>query len=382
MGDFCMPSLGADMDVGKLVEWRIKPGDTVKRGDVVALVETHKGLVEVEIWESGTIEALLVEAGAEVPVGAVLARVRGDGAPDLARPSARAAGAHVQASPAARQLARERGIELSALQGTGPHGAVTRDDVARAAAAAAATSTPTPTATAPTTAPSTSTASASAPGGMRRAIAAAMARSKREIPHYYLAQDLDVSRAQAWLERTNATRPPAERILFAALLLRATALAAREVPEVNGHFVDGRHRPSDAVHLGVAISLRSGGLVAPALHDVDKMPVAEVMAALRDLVARARGGTLRASEMTDATITVTNLGDQGVVAVYGVIYPPQVALVGFGKVSERAWAEGGMLGVRPVVTVTLAADHRASDGHRGALFLAAIGRHLAEPEAP
>jgi pyruvate dehydrogenase E2 component (dihydrolipoamide acetyltransferase) len=126
--------------------------------------------------------------------------------------------------------------------------------------------------------------------------------------------------------------------------------------------------------------LRQGGLVAPALHDVDQKSVWQVMAELRDLVSRARRGTLRSSEMADPTITVTNLGEQGVTTVFGVIYPPQVALVGFGKVIERPWADKGMLGARPVVTATLAADHRVSDGHRGALFLAAIDRLLGEPE--
>ena len=215
---------------------------------------------------------------------------------------------------------------------------------------------------------------------MRQAIAAAMARSKREIPHYYLASDIDVSTSLRWLETENLKRPVTDRILFAAVLLKATALAIREIPEVNGFYVDGEYRPSNSVHIGVAVMLRQGGLVAPALHDVDQKPVPELMADLRDLVARARRGTLRSSEMADSTITVTNLGEQGVTTVFGVIYPPQVALIGFGKVIERPWAEKGMLGVRSAVTATLAADHRVTDGHRGALFLAAIDRFLSQPE--
>ena len=134
------------------------------------------------------------------------------------------------------------------------------------------------------------------------------------------------------------------------------------------------------VHLGVAVSLRGGGLIAPALHDADQLPLADLMARMKDLVTRARSGRLRASEMSDSTITVTNLGDQGAQLVHGVIYPPQVALVGFGRIVERPWATGGMLGVRPTVTVTLAADHRVSDGHQGGLLLAAIEEHLQRPE--
>lgn len=275
------------------------------------------------------------------------------------------------ASPAARQLARARGVDLGRVSGTGPHGAITRDDVERAATSAVAP-------VAPVAEPSKSSPPDAA--GLRRAIGAAMARSKREIPHYYLSADLDVSAAVSWLEGTNATRSVAERLLFATLLLKATAIAVRGVPEMNGFFVDGSFRPSAAVHLGVGISLRQGGLVAPAIHDVDSVPLAELQTALREVVARARAGRLRSSELSDATLTVTNLGDQGVDGVWGVIYPPQVAIVGFGRVAERPWAEGGMLGSRSSVTATLAADHRVSDGHRGAVFLTAIGRLLKEPE--
>ena len=204
--------------------------------------------------------------------------------------------------------------------------------------------------------------------------------ARREIPHYHLATDVDLSRALRWLEGENLKRPVTGRILSAALILKAVALALRELPELNGFWTDGALRASTGIHLGVAISLRGGGLIAPAIHDADTLSLDALMLALRDLVQRARGGMLRGSELTDPTITVTNLGEQGVRTVYGVIYPPQVALVGVGRVTERPWAEGGLLGVRPVVTLTLAADHRASDGHRGALFLAAVDRLLQTPE--
>jgi pyruvate dehydrogenase E2 component (dihydrolipoamide acetyltransferase) len=222
-------------------------------------------------------------------------------------------------------------------------------------------------------------AAADRQAAMRHAVGALMARSKREIPHYYLASTIDLDAALTWLTEANASRPVTERLLPAALLLKATALAAREIPVLNGFWDDG-FQPSPAVHLGVAVSLRGGGLVAPAIHDADQLELHALMAALRDLVQRARSGVLRSSEMSDPTITVTNLGDQGAEEVFGVIYPPQVALVGFGRVSERPWAAGGMLGVRPVVRATLAGDHRASDGHDGARFLAAIDRLLQSPE--
>ena len=215
---------------------------------------------------------------------------------------------------------------------------------------------------------------------MRHAIGTLMARSKREIPHYYLSTTIDLSAPVGWLADANAARPVTERLLPAALLLKATALAVHDVPAMNGFWDDG-FRPSTAVHLGVAISLRGGGLVAPAIHDADQLALASLMAALRDLVQRTRAGTLRNSEMSDPTITVSNLGDQGVEEVFGVIYPPQVALVGFGKILQRPWAADGMLGVRPTVRATLAGDHRVSDGRDGARFLAAVDRLLQNPEA-
>jgi pyruvate dehydrogenase E2 component (dihydrolipoamide acetyltransferase) len=183
-----------------------------------------------------------------------------------------------------------------------------------------------------------------------------------------------------WLADQNEGRPPAERLLPAVLFLKATALAARRSPALNGHFDAGTYTPADAVHLGVAIALRGGGLVAPAIHDADRLAVDELMGALRELVERARAGRLRASEMTDPTITVTNLGEQGADEVQGVIYPPQVALVGFGRVLDRPWADGGMLGIRPTVRATLAADHRVTDGHEGSRFLAAVATLLQTPE--
>jgi pyruvate dehydrogenase E2 component (dihydrolipoamide acetyltransferase) len=216
---------------------------------------------------------------------------------------------------------------------------------------------------------------------MRQAIAAAMSHSNREIPHFYVGQSIDMSRALAWLAEANAERPVTTRLLPGALLLKAVALALREVPELNGFWKEGGHVPSEAVHVGVAISLRGGGLVAPALHDTDRKSLDELMAEFRDLVQRARAGSLRSSEMSDPTITVTSLGEQGVESVYGLVFPPQVAIVGFGKVVERPWAEGGGLFARPVCHASLAADHRVVDGHRSGLYLAAVDRLLQSPDA-
>ena len=215
---------------------------------------------------------------------------------------------------------------------------------------------------------------------MRTAIAAAMARSKREIPHYYLEHQVDVTACEQWLTQKNATRPPDNRLLVGALAIKAAALAARRFPAFNGFYRDGKFEPASAVHVGVAIAIRGGGLAAPALHEADQISVDQLMAGMRDLVQRTRAGRIRSSELSDPTITVTSLGERGVETLYGIIYPPQVAIVGFGKIVTRPWVIDGTIGPRSVVTATLSADHRVSDGHAGALFLAEIGTLLQEPD--
>lgn len=394
MIDFKLPSLGADMDEGTLLEWRVAPGQAVKKGDIIAVVDTSKAAIDIEVWEPGTVHALIAQVGQTIPVGTVMARLLAPGevagavpapptpAPAVAalapkvtpapalpsaaavpRPAAVPAGLARQAvTPAARRRAAELGVALEAIAGSGPDGAVTLADVERAAQRPA-----------PAPAPLDRAAE------MRKVIAAAMARSKREIPHYYLAEPVPMRSALDWLREHNATQPVTQRLLPAVLLLKAVALALREVPEMNGLFVDGAFRAANAAHVGVAISLRRGGLVAPALHDVGDKTLPQLMSELGDLVQRARAFSLRSSEMADPTITVTNLGDTGVEAVHGVIYPPQVALVGFGRVAERPWVEDGRVVSLPLLTATLAADHRVSDGHRGAIFLARVRDLLQRP---
>jgi pyruvate dehydrogenase E2 component (dihydrolipoamide acetyltransferase) len=375
MSDFVMPSLGADMESATVMKWLVKPGDAVKRGDVIAEVETDKGLIEIECFESGVVQKLVAEIGRKIPVGGVIAVIGTEAAPEP----------HV--SPLARKIATELGVDLTRLTGTGPGGLITREDVEHAAKPVA------PPVTRPRISPRARkiaaeqaadiphAAPAKGSDGMRRAIAAAMSKSNREIPHYYLQTRIDMSRSLAWLEEENRKRPISDRLLPAVLLLKAVARALREVPALNGFWTGDAHRVSEAIHLGFAISMKGGGLVAPAIHDVDGMTCDEIMTSLRDLIPRARSGRLRGSEVTDATLTVTSLGDLGVESVFGVIYPPQVALVGFGKIIGQPWAENGLLGVRPVMSASLAADHRATDGQVGARFLEALNCHFQSPES-
>jgi len=406
MSEFRMPSLGTDMEDGTLVEWLVAPGDSVDRGDIVAVVETEKGAIEIEIFDAGTIRQLVIGVDDLVPVDTVLATYqKSDEAPVPAltreqaapRQVALEAGAAIQVSPAAptepatpktapgrlrvspaaRKHAADLSLDLGLMVGTGRGGAITLEDVERAAAqppAPAATATP----TAPAEPAGPSLAGLSP---MRRAIANAMARSKHEIPHYYLAATIDMTAALDWLEAENEKRPVTGRLLYAALLIKAVAKALAKTPELNGVWTRDGYHPSDDVHVGMAISLREGGLIAPALRDADKKDIAALMADFRDLVKRARAGGLRSSELSDPTITVTSLGEQGIETVFPIIYPPQVAIVGFGSVVERPWAVDGKIVSRRVITASLAADHRVSDGHRGGLFLAAMDRLLQEPEA-
>ena len=453
-----MPVLGADMDEGTLLEWLIKPGDEVLKGDVIAVVDTAKSAIEVESFHTGIVERLVIPAGETVPVGTVLAviresvpvaagaapgpRARPAGGPAAAAPPAppvtavaeTAARAAPPATPLVRHEAAELGVDLTLVHGTGRGGAITRHDVEQAAAGPrrrrvsplarrlaaelgvdldavtgtgadgavraedvrqAAPAAPPAQATGQPAAPVPEAPRPAAPGkarpagtsrrpekaaAMRQAIARLMARSKREIPHYYVSNTVDMGPALDWLRERNRSAEMSARMVPAALLLKAAALAAREVPELNGYWTEEHFVPAPGVHLGVAVSMRGGGLITPAIHDAADLPAAELMGRLRDLVNRARAGRVRGSELTDATITVTNLGDQGVESVTGVIYPPQVALVGFGKITERPWAVRGLLGVRPVIATTLAADHRATDGYTGARFLNVLADLLQRPE--
>ena len=423
MKPFVMPTLGADMEAGTLVAWHKQRGDAVHRGDTIVEVDTDKGVIDVEIFSDGVLDEILVPPGRKVRVGTVMAMIRetgealhaGPGAtepmtpagpvlpvetgeerprPAFDTPAGAVPAAPVAApavpiygpglamvgrtriSPAARRLARERHVDPTTIPGTGRGGAITLADIELAATKLAAVA-----------APAVAAVSQPVPGmstdrlvRMRQTIATAMARSKREIPHYYLATTIDLHRASVWLAAENERRPPEKRLLPGALLLKATSLALREAPELNAVWEGGGVVLRETVHVGVAISLRQGGLVILALHDTASRSLDCLMDGLRDLTARARAGRMKSSELADSTITVTSLGDRGVESVYGVIYPPQVAIVGFGKIAERPWAVDGGLFARPVVTATLSADHRVSDGHRGGLFLDAVDRLLQEPE--
>lgn len=449
-----MPSLGADMEEGILLEWLTEPGATVHRGDVVAVVETPKSAVEVETFEDGVVGDLLVSEGETVPVGTVLttlgaAEAQEDehrprsaagtqategateeataqrppgvrppaersltppqrhrarqhaNAPSREQPQEQAArvtrpapavATHGEAparhrvSPLARRLAEEAGVDLSRVVGTGAAGAVRAVDVRGVVAPPGPVTAPPPAVRQNGSAPGATTSPAPPrhPDGsgtdMRRSIAALMSRSNREIPHYHLTLTIDVQAAVDYVHARNRELPMGEQLVTAALLLVAAARAAKEVPQLNGHWVDEGFRAAAAVDLGLILSLRGGGLLVPTIADADLLGAEAMMSRVRELTKRARAGRLRGSDLSAPSLSVSNLGDQGADSVHGVIYPPQVALVGFGAVVQRPWAVGGLLGVRSLVTATLSGDHRATDGATGARLLRAIDRLLQKPE--
>lgn len=393
---FQMPNLGADMEAGTLVEWRKQPGEFLNRGDIIADVETQKGLIEIEVFEEGTLETLLVKEGEKVPVGTVLALIN-DGKAEVKVseiPSEEAQkteihpiedgdekperksdqGERIKISPLARKIAEANRVDISLLKGTGPEGSIVKEDVEKAISEGKKPIQETDETKEISAKPTGPTSDA-----IRMAVAAAMNKSNREIPHYYLEKRMDMSKAIDWLKAANKERPVQKRLLPVALLIKAVAKALDEVPDLNATWENGLQRKNE-INIGFVVSLRSGGIVVPAILQADSKTVDEIMETINDIIPRARAFKLRSSELSQSTFTITSIGEGGADKVFGLIYPPQVGIVGFGEISEQPFAEDGMLGIRPVVDVTLAADHRATDGLIGSRFLAALNKHLQNPE--
>lgn len=384
MIEFKMPSLGADMETGTLVKWNVKPGDTVKRGDIIAEVDTQKGLIEIEVFDSGVIDKLVVKENEKVPVGIVLAMIKPDNekthielrnaatikqetkmaSSEVKERTVSVIDRHIKISPLAKKIAEENNIDLNSLSGSGEEGAIVKEDVEKVIMAkqAIGKSHVTP-----------------ALDSVRMAVAAAMSKSNREIPHYYLETQIDMTKSMAWLKEQNKNRPLEKRLLSAALLIKAVSKALQVVPELNAYWENGLVLKKE-INVGFIVSLRAGGLMVPAILNAESKSTGEVMEMLNDIIPRAREFRLRSSEIAGSTITVTSIGEGGVEKVFGVIYPPQVAIVGFGSITEQPFAENGKVEVRSVMTTTLAGDHRATDGNTGSKFLMALKKYLQNPE--
>jgi pyruvate dehydrogenase E2 component (dihydrolipoamide acetyltransferase) len=398
MIEFQMPNLGADMEDGILIEWRMKPGDTVKRGDIIAEVETQKGLIEIEVFDEGVIEKFMIKEGEKVPVGTVMALIKKaeDSTSELKKEKmdeSFKADIHpieedkrretldesailekIKISPLAKRIAEEKNIDLTKIKGTGPNGAITKQDLENA------TETSKKTIEQFESNKEQADLEKVSPGeAIRSAIAAAMSKSNREIPHYYLKKKINMQNVLDWLGAINKERSPQKRLLPAAILIKAIAYSLRKVPELNASWENGLQLKSD-INIGFVVALRSGGILIPTVHLADTKSIDEIMNVLNEIIPRAKAMKLRSSELSESTVTVTSLGEGGADEVYGLIYPPQVAIIGLGSIIEQPFAENRMFGIRPVINVTLAGDHRATDGLSGSLFLTTLNKYLQNPE--
>jgi pyruvate dehydrogenase E2 component (dihydrolipoamide acetyltransferase) len=375
MIEFKMPSLGADMEAGILRSWRVQPGDSIKAGDIIAEVETQKGIIEIEIFSSGIIEKLLLQVNEPVPVGKVMAIITEAGTATMPVPVPVPGSistkpvieisevAHVKASPLARKIAASKNISLSNIKGTGPGGAIIRADVEQLVVKPEL--------------PKTTTPELSL--SIRQAVAAAMSRSNKEIPHYYLDARINMEACLDFMTRLNLERSVKNRILPVAFLIKAVALALRDAPDLNAWYTTEIER-KDQINIGIVIALRTGGIIIPSINQADRKSIDEIMEKLTDLINRGRNLKLKSSEVSESTVSLTSIGDGFTTTMLGIIYPPQVALIGFGSILEEAWAENGMVAARKVIHMSLAADHRATDGIYGNRFIGNVIRFLTHPE--
>lgn len=382
-----MPSFGADMAKGSIAQWNVKPGDHVSKGDIIASIETMKGLIDMEVFDDGTIVTLLAGEGDDLEIGHAIAELQLTNekpsnnkllqSPDdnaVHQNEYRQNTQQPKISPAARIKAQQLGIDWRSLsQGTGPDGALLLNDIN----------------VDDNVGDKDDDKDSDKPkleqlkipnDTMREAIAANVSLSNTEIPHYYLQLDMSLDNALHWLSQHNAGMPPNKRILINAVIYSAIARALAAFAAFNGFYRDGHYEPSYSVHLGNAISLRQGGLMVAAIHDAQRLGLVELMEKIKDQVNRAKKGELRISELQDATVTVSSLGDRGVDSIQSIIFPPQVAIFGIGRPRKTPWVIDNEVAIATVVSMSLAADHRVSDGHAGARLLHKINKFLQKPE--
>ncbi len=351
-----MPSLGADMEKGKLMVWKIKAGDEVKKGQTIATVETTKSAVEIESFRDGVVLELVGKEGEELLVGSTIAifDVKGEEKePEALR---------FKVSPAARRLAIQRQVDLSSIRGTGPEGQIELKDV-QADEDLSIQSSPIPTSVV----------------NLREAIAKAMSRSKKEIPHFYLKTRISLDLLLAWIDEKNKNLAAEHRLLVPAVLMKGIVLAIIKYPMMNGYIINGAFEVKDHINLGIAIAVKNGGVIVPAIMNAESLSLERLNDSFQDLLFRTRKGELKNRELTEGTITVTNVGDLGSHEVFGIIFPPQVSLIGLGRIQKAAVEENGLIRSGYVIDVTLSADHRVTDGLLGSRFLAELEKIYSTP---
>ncbi len=398
MADVIMPKMGDAMTEGKVLTWRKKVGDAVAQGEPIAEIETDKVNVDIEAEEAGTLVEIVVGAGQSAPVGAKIAAIGAAGTrPSAAAPAAAgrpapqaapapahdgrssaapAAADRVKASPLAKRMAEEQGLDLSSVTGTGPEGRITKDDVeaalaSRPAAPAARAGSPTPAPTAEFT--------EQAPSRMRGTIARRTVESKQQVPHFYITVEVLMDEALRARQQLNAAVSEERRVTVNDFVIRATALALRKFPNLNAAYVNGTIRQFIRVNVAVAIALPEG-LIAPVLRDCDQRSIPEIGAEAKALGERARGGHLRPADYEGGTFTVSNLGMFDYVESFtAIINPPHAGILAVGAAQPRAVVRNGQVAIASAMKVTLSADHRVTDGAEAAQFIGEVKRLLENP---
>ena len=420
--DITMPALSPTMESGTLAKWHVKPGDEVHAGDLIAEIETDKATMEVEAVDEGVVLEILVPEGSEeVPVNAVIARLKGDGeeaapaaapAPAAAAPAAAADAKPVAvaapaaapapshgdsrhiASPLARRIARQLGVDLGGLKGTGPRGRIVRADVEQAATArpaaaaiapaasapaAAAVATPAPAASATTLPPTDVPYEEVKLSNMRKTIARRLSESKREIPHYYLTVDVRLDALLKLRGQLNHTLESQRvRLSVNDMLVKALGLALLQVPEANVSFGGDHVRKFRRADVSVAVAI-PGGLITPVIRDAGNKRLSQIASDMKDLAARAKEGKLQPSEYTGGTASLSNLGMFGVKQFEAVINPPEALIVAVGAGEKRPYVVDDALAISTVMSATGSFDHRAIDGAVGAQLLAAFKELVENP---
>jgi pyruvate dehydrogenase E2 component (dihydrolipoamide acetyltransferase) len=352
-----MPSLGPDMDYGRLMKWKIRPGEEVKKGQIIAVVETTKSAVEIESYRDGMVLDLLGKEGEEIHVGSPIAIFEVPDQLENINPEQRQ-----KISPAAKKFAVEHQIDLSELKKQGLEEKIELKDLKDHLSEK-----------------DKSTSHDMSRINLGKAIARVMARSKKEIPHYYLKTRILLDPLMKWIDEKNKKLPPDERLMVPVILMRGIILAVKRYPALNGHYIDEKFIPQNDVNLGVATALKGGGVMAPAIMKANLLSLEELNHSFQDLLVRTKRGELKNQELSEGTLTVTNVGDLGIDEVFGIIYPPQVALVGIGRIHKSVVQLEGVIRPAFVVDVTLSADHRASNGLLGSSFLASLENLLLNP---
>ena len=400
-----MPQMGYDMREGTVARWLKQEGDSVVRGEVIAEIETDKAMVEMESYAAGVLGKIVVEAGKTVPVGQLIAVITepGEAVPpleELARkaPQAISTGGltemgpevrtlapesaqtapsqEVRASPIAKRLAREKGLDLAEIAGTGPGGRITEADVqAHEERTKAAPQDP----TTPISAPVIVAGERVELTRMRQAIARVTSQSKRESPHFYVTSDIDMTQVLAVRKQINGSLKGDARVSVNDILVKAAAEALVVFPKFNASF-QGDHLQFNAdINIGIAISLEQG-LLVPVIRGCQSRSLLNIASASRDLIQRARSGTLRVDEYGGSTFSISNLGMFDVDSFAAIIYPPNAAVLAAATVKEQPVVRDGRVTIAPIMKATVSVDHRVADGVEGARFLMEVKRLLESPD--